>query len=345
MIHNSIHGGDIYSFAAEQGVQPLDFSENTNPLSMPQGVKDAIVAAIDQYAAYPDTQCRALTTAAADYYQVPAEYFLFGNGAADLIFKIAYFCKPKQVLLLAPTFAEYEIALQNTGAEISYYPLRAENSFAIAEDILPLAKGKTVFICNPNNPTGQLCPRALLAQIAAVAERLIIDECFMDFVQERDTYSFLPLLAQYPNVIVLKAFTKIFALAGLRLGFCLCADTDLLHSINSQGQPWSVSTVAQVAGVACCSEHTYVAESLTLIAKERCFLQQELATLGYTVYPSHANYLLFHAKKHLADALRPQGVMIRSCANYIGLDDNFYRVAVKTHAENLQLIAALRAVM
>ncbi len=337
----TIHGGDIYRFEAEMGMRPLDFSENTNPLSMPQGVKDAICNEIDQYAAYPDPSCRALTAAVAAYYHLPEAYFLFGNGAADLIFKIAYHCKPKQVLLLAPTFAEYETALTQAGSQVFYYPLCPEHQFAIGADILPLAKGKTVFLCNPNNPTGQLCPKGLLEQLAQQAERLVIDECFMDFVVGWENHSFLPLLAQYPNVIVLKAFTKIFALAGLRLGFCLSADANLLTQINTAGQPWSVSSVAQVAGIACCNQTDYLTESLAVIAAERQFLKDALASLGYTVYESHANYLLFRAKKHLAETLRPQGVMIRSCANYHGLGEDFYRVAVKTHAENCKLIAAL----
>lgn len=339
-----IHGGDIYSFKNETGIEPIDFSENTNPFGLPSGVKEAIANSLDSFCAYPDLNCRDLSEATGKYYNVKKKYMLFGNGAADVIFKISYLLKPKKAVLLAPTFAEYEIALKNTGTEIEYYNLLEENDFEIMEDIIDFVKDKLVFICNPNNPTGKVCSRDLLEKIAKSAKILVIDECFMDFVDEKDSLSFITKIEEYKNVIILKAFTKIFAMAGLRLGFCLCSDVNMLENINAQGQPWSVSTVAQVAGVACCSEFEYVESSLIEIKKEKEFLEHNLLNLGYKVFSSKANYILFRAEKNLVDLLKPQGIMLRSCSNYVGLDKNFYRIAVKKHKDNVKLIENLKEI-
>lgn len=336
-----IHGGDIYTFEALTGQKPLDFSENTNPLGLPSAVQTAITASVNQYSSYPDPNCRTLAQATAQYYNINAAHILFGNGAADLIFKIAYYLNSTPAVVLAPTFSEYELALKNAGSPVEHYHLSSADNFAVHDDIAIYATGKVVFICNPNNPTGQLCSISLLEKIAANAKLLIIDECFIDFVSPDS--SFVTKFTQYPNVIILKAFTKIFAMAGIRLGFCICSNPSILSAINAQGQPWSVSTVAQVAGVACFEDPEYIRSSLALINTERKFLETELANLGFTVFKSVANYILFKTDIAIASQLMPHGIMIRDCSNYIGLDNSYYRIAVKTHEHNLQLLNALHS--
>ncbi|MFI3226086.1 MAG: threonine-phosphate decarboxylase [Clostridia bacterium] len=337
------HGGDIYSFEKETGIIPLDFSENTNPLGLPTSVKRAIINSVETFCAYPDLNCTDLTIATALFYDVSPTHLLFGNGAADLIFKIAYCLKPKKAIVLAPTFSEYEIALKNAGADVDYYYL-SEN-FQISDDILDIVENKVVFICNPNNPTGTLCDTTLLKKIAQKAQYLIIDECFMDFVCNSDKYSLLSEINNYPNIIILKAFTKIFSMAGLRLGFCVSSNVELLHNINSQGQPWSVSTVAQVAGIACFEESDFVSKTQKLILTERSYLQNELNILGFEVYQSSTNYILFKTPIELQKSLKSFGIMIRLCSNYIGLNDNYYRIAVRSHEENLRLINTLNIIV
>lgn len=337
----TIHGGDIYTFEKETGMKPLDFSENTNPMGLPKAVGEAIANSIELFSSYPDLNCSKLTNTVAKFYGVLPKKILFGNGAADIIFKIAYALKPEKALVLAPSFAEYEIALKKAGTKTQHYILKEESEFEIEEDILNSCENKTVFICNPNNPTGKLCKKDLLLKIAEKADFLIVDECFMDFVSENEKYTLLKDFENFDNIIILKAFTKIFAMAGLRLGFCICNDENLLEKINSFGQPWSVSTVAQVAGIACCSEFDYVKKSLELVLNEREFLENQLAKLGFKVYKSHANYIFFKAKSGLVEQLKKDGIMIRSCENYCSLNENYYRIAVKKHCENLRLLTVL----
>lgn len=345
-----MHGGDIYSFIRETGKAPLDFSENTNPYGLPERVKQAIKNEVNKFNMYPDPHCVELTKHVAKYYSVPEDCLLFGNGAADIIFKIAYAMQPKSALILAPTFSEYELSLKNIGTEIHHFHLDEQEEFRITEAILEVIPGHDiVYICNPNNPTGRVCPRDLMKQIAnackAVGAILVVDECFMDFVTDMEQYSMLEEVAQYDNVILLKAFTKIFAMAGLRLGFCVTSNEELLTRINEAGQPWSVSTVAQVAGVACCEEEEYVQHMRIQLPIERKFLSENLQKLGMKVYHSDANYLLFHSKIELAEPLRKSGIMLRSCGNYRGLNQEYYRVAVKKHEENQELIMRMKQII
>lgn len=345
-----MHGGDIYSFKRETGKTPLDFSENTNPYGLPKGVQDKIIESVALCNVYPDPQCRELTEAVATYYGIAKEQVLFGNGAADIIFKIAYALRPKKALILAPTFAEYELSLQNVGTEIQYFNLEEMQEFSLTEAILTAIPGNNmVYICNPNNPTGKVCSRELMVKIAETCKKhgayLVVDECFLEFVSAPSACSLMGEIEAFDQLIILKAFTKLFAMAGLRLGFCISSNPELLGSVQQAGQPWSVSTVAQVAGIACCQEHTYVEESLADIQIERAYLMGAMQELGIKTYESDANYILFRGPEDLAEHLRMQGIMIRSCGNYVNLDDTYYRIGVKRHLDNEKLVKALIGIM
>lgn len=343
----TIHGGDIYTYMEKTGELPLDFSANINPMGLPKSVKSALIKSLDTYTAYPDIHCRALTKAVSELEQVNGEQLVFGNGAADIIFKLVYSRRPKKALVLAPTFHEYQAALEAAGCEIFYHDLAEQEGFELSRTILPaLADMDMVFICNPNNPTGTVASNQLLREIAKGCQQeravLVIDECFMDFVERED--SFKPFLGEFPNVVILRAFTKIFAMAGLRLGYCISENPALLAGIQAAGQPWSVSAPAQVAGVAAAGDRAYITHSLKAIAKERQYLRAELNALGFKVYESAANYIFFRGKPGLCEQLLKKGILIRSCSNYRGLNEEYYRIAVKSHEDNMVLIGELRNV-
>lgn len=337
------HGGDIY-----EGNVELDFSANTNPFGTPEGVKSAIVSCLDALSVYPDPYCRRLISAIAEYEDVKKEYVLCGAGAAELIYSFAFSEKPKTVVELAPTFAEYSIPL--SGACINRFFLREEDGFSLTHDFLDFideTKPDTVFLCNPNNPTGVLADPALIEAIAlkcrSLGARLFLDECFMDLSDAGE--SFVPKLAQYPNAIVLKAFTKSFGMAGLRLGYCLSADAGLLSNMSRSAQPWNVSIPAQEAGVAALRETAFLKKTRRLIRIERPRLANEFQELGFTVFNSNANFLLIKGRPGLDAMLLARGVKIRSCSNFHGLTSEFYRVAVKLPDENNRLIEALSEVL
>ncbi len=346
-----VHGGDWAGFAAEYGAMPLDFSANVSPLGVPDGVRRAIEQAAAQADRYPDPLCRALRAAIAQKEAVPAEYILCGNGAADLIFRAVLARKPRKALVTAPSFAEYAAALETVDCEIIRYALKEERDFRLEADFLQAITPDVdmVFLCQPNNPTGLTSPRELLLRVAArcrdCGTLLVLDECFTDFLDAPEAHSLKGELERFPNLLILKAFTKLYAMAGVRLGYVLCADASQLEALAKAGQPWAVSSLAQAAGIAALGETDYVQRLRRLIGAERPWLTQELTALGLRVIPGEANYLLFACARPLTLLLRQRGILIRSCANYPGLDDRWYRVAVRSHEENQRLVAALREVL
>ena len=343
-----VHGGDWAGYKTEYGAMPLDFSANVSPLGLPPGVRAALSAALDTLPRYPDPLCRELRGALASRHGLPPEQILCGNGAADLIDRLALALRPRRALVLAPTFAEYALALQRVGCRVEEQVLAEAKGFALTESILSAIEPglDVVVLCNPNNPTGLAAPRPLLERIAQKCDQtgtlLVVDECFCDFLEEEESVTLLPLLGQH-RLLILRAFTKFYALAGLRLGYCLSADTALLEKMRLSGQPWNVSSLAQAGGVAALREKEYGQRLRSLIACERPRLASALAACGCRVIPGRANYLLFYTGAHaLHEALRREGVLIRSCANYSGLGPGWYRVAVRTEEENQRLIEAVR---
>lgn len=345
------HGGDIYSEKlAADGKPFVDFSANINPLGLPFGIKQAVKQALKMCINYPDPFCRELAEATGSFLQVPPAYLFFGNGAADVLFRLALALKPRHALLLAPTFADYEKALRSVDCQISYYKLDEVRDFAAGKDLVSKINSRTglVVICNPNNPTGQLTERPLLEAVLQkcrqVGARLLIDECFMDFVCKEKAFSMRDMLAAYSELIILKAFTKTFAMPGIRLGYCLSSDEALHNALHQSGQDWSVSILAQEAGKAALKEQEYLHESFMLIEQERVYLRTQLTALGAKVYGSEANYIFFYLPQpqNLPELLRRQGYLIRSCANYHNLGAGYYRIAVKTRVQNRGLIKAIK---
>ncbi len=345
------HGGDWAGYQAEYGGRPLDFSANISPLGLPEGVRAGVSDWLAQAERYPDPLCRALRGAIAGTEQVDPGWILCGCGAADLIYRAVLAKRPRRALVTAPTFAEYEAALDLVSCRTDHYELKEADDFALGEGFLDAITPDmdVVFLCQPNNPTGRTVPRSLLAaaleRCREVGALLVVDECFVDFLDDPAAYTVTGLLRQYPNLLILKAFTKLYAMAGLRLGYCLCSDPALLDSMARSGQPWAVSGPAQAAGIAALQETEYVRAVRALIARERPRLACELTRLGFRVVPGEANYLLFHSLKPLAGPLRRRGILLRDCGNYKGLCDGWYRAAVRTAEENRRLIAALEEIL
>lgn len=350
------HGGDIYS----QRIR-WDFSVNLNPLGMPKDVQEAVKSSTDFCSQYPDSRCGKLTEKLSRYHQVPEEDILCGNGAADLIFQIVYAERPREGWILAPSFSEYEKALMAVFARARFFFLRREEDFLLDPHRLMdtleregVGEGAVLFLCNPNNPTGQLLERGEVEAIAAFAEekkiRLVMDECFLDFTEMGESsgrYSLLPGLERFPHAAVLRAFTKSYAMAGLRLGYCISKDHSFLEQMACCRQPWPVSVPAQMAGEAALDQEEYRRESVRVIQEGREQLRRGLKKLGFWVCKSQANFLLFQDLRpegregRLFSLCRDRGLLLRHCDNFHGLDGSYYRVCVKTKEENTILLSML----
>ena len=256
--------------------------------------------------------------------------------------------RPKTAAETAPTFSEYSEGLARQGCRMDRYPLREENGFLPDEGILTFLEEKrpeAVFLCTPNNPTGRLFPPALMDRVIALCRemgsRLFVDECFLDLSE--GGVSLRSRLDEWPGLFLLKAFTKSYGMAGLRLGYCLTADGDLLERTSACSQPGNVSVPAQAAGIAALGQKEFLDRARAVIREEKPRLKAGLEELGCRVCPSDANYLLFRGPVELGEKLLRLGIALRSCANYHGLGPGWYRTAVRTREENERLLAAMKS--
>ncbi len=343
------HGGDIYS---QENKNMLDFSANINPLGLPQAVKQAITDNIHTYSDYPDPLCRELRRAIAEKEKIHSQQIVCGNGAADIIFRTVLALKPKKALIIEPTFSEYAEALNLVDCQISSYLLKEAQGFELTEDILStdLTGTNIIFCCSPNNPTGIPIKKEILLKLAEICKVngiiLAIDECFNDFLDDPEKYSMVDRINEFPNMIIFKAFTKFYAMAGIRLGYGICSDLSLTDRINSTLQPWSVSTVASKCGVAALKDSNYAHRTKKIITENREFLKAQLNNLGLTVYDSQANYIFFRTEIPDLDLrLKQENILIRPCKNFMTLDDRYYRIAVKSKKDNETLINALKKII
>jgi threonine-phosphate decarboxylase len=334
------HGGDVYTFKK----RPLDFSTGVNPLGMPL---EAMEALQEDFSSYPDPHCRSLAAALSENLRIPKEWLLFGNGAADLIWRIVLSLKPKKSLLIEPSFSEYRLALIFMGCEIQTHFLLEERSFSLSDKILAEISPDLdlIFICNPNNPTGNAHNPALLEEISGLAKKyeifLVVDECYLPF-------SGLPScvrLLENPWVAALGAFTKTYALAGLRLGYMLSSCESLLEGVYSSGPCWSVSSAAQAAGEACLGASGFLEKSAAYVKGEREWLDLRLRELGLQVFPSVSSFLLAKAPKGLCQGLLEKGILVRDCGSFPGLDSSYIRIGAKKREQNETLCKAIQEVL
>lgn len=355
------HGGNIYEKAEKLGIDKkdiLDFSANISPLGIPSRVRQAMIDSVDELVNYPDPNCTALREAIAKAEGIKKEWIVCGNGGADLLFRIALALKPKQVLLPAPTFVEYEEAMRAVGSEILYTKL--DESFQIDEHDIMRKMGGTFgqekntpidlfILCNPNNPTGLLTKRETIIQLLDYAASngivVLVDECFLELYEKESDYTLKPYLGQYKNLFILKSFTKLYAIPGVRLGYLLSSNEEAMEHIKAAAQAWSVSHVAQRAGEAALKETTYKQHVIELVARENAFLRRELKKLGLTPLDGVVNYLFFYTKQiDLGERLEKKAILIRDCSNYNGLTKGYFRIAVKNREENEKLLEALRQI-
>ena len=344
----SIHGGDIYNNKVN-----MDFSVNINPLGIPHSVKEAMSDALSYADRYPDMACSGLKKAISEYFtqqgcSIQSEDVIPGNGASELFMAIAHAIKPKKAVLLAPGFFGYEHVLRAVGCDIGYFLLDEQSDFSPAARLDALMDMLTddtdiFFIANPNNPTGYLADSTFMKQIIGHCKEkhiyVVADECFIGFCEKN--YSVLSLLCDYDNLIVVRAFTKLFAIPGVRLGYMLSKNEAVRQNVQRNLPEWNVSVLAQMAGEACIRKSEYIKETVSYVSRQRRLLSDGLKKFGFKVYKSDADFILFYSKLPLYDILLNKGILIRDCSNYVGLSEGYFRVAVKTFDENVRLLKVI----
>lgn len=356
-----MHGGNIYGNEIE-----YDFSVNLNPLGPLKSVQDALAAALNHVEEYPDPEYRELRRGLANYWQLAEEQLVPGNGASELIPGIIRTLSPKNCMVTAPCYSGYETALNAAASScrIHRIPLRAENDFTLPENIcqeIARVKPNLLILTNPNNPNGKRISANRLREIAdtcrAAGTVLLVDECFLALSGGDEDSLIHCIRSEALPAVVLRAFTKTFAIPGVRLGYAVCS-APTAERIRRELPEWNLSVFAQYAGRAAFGNVTpgtpapetsaggtsgYLTASVEMIAREREFLSAELEKLGLRVFPSDANYILFQSRdRELHQKLLDKGILIRDCRDYHGLTAGFYRTAVRTHRENTALLQCLR---
>ena len=352
-----VHGGNLDELSRTFKLNKeslIDFSANINPLGINKKVKDAIINALEEVERYPDITYFNLKYGISDFEGVNYEDLVLGNGAAEVIFNLVRSIKPKKVLIPAPTFGEYEEAVLSINSSIEYYYLKEDNNWIIDEDIINHINEDIdmVFICNPNNPTGILTDKEVIINIAKKALStntiLAIDESFLDFVRDGENYSVINLLKEYNNIFIIKSMTKLFAIPGIRIGYGICENKEIINNMELISVPWNINILAEKATLEAIKDKEYIDRTISYIQKEKNYLYKELNKFNdIKVFKPSVNFIMFKIINNidLKLELMKENIIIRSCNNYIGLDDSYYRVAVRTREENDNLIMALKKVI
>ena len=330
----------------------LDFSVNTNQLGLPAAVSQNISQLINIGGFYPDTDCNVLSAVLATKYNLSSTHFLCGNGADDLLYRLIFAVKPNAALIVEPTFEEYNRALELVNCKVCRHQLNPSKQFGLDEGILPAITKELdmMFLCNPNNPTGNLVNIRLLGDIIDKCQKenvlLVVDECFIEFIPEWQTYSVKQRAAACSNLIVFDAFTKTYSLAGFRLGFCVSGNNALLKAMKLQGQDYAVSVPAQFAGICALMDERYLQDTYVFLEAERTWLYSQFYALGIEVWPSRGNFLLLKTSHmNLRQKLLKKGIKVRDCSRFYGLGPEYCRVVVRQHSENIKLIEAIKVIL
>ena len=352
------HGGEILDAAGKSGFKReeiLDFSSSVNPLGPSKKALKAAKNSFKEIPAYPDSNSNELRQAIADHFDgLSKNNVIVGNGSTELMYLFAetFMKKGDTAVIPAPTFGEYESAVRKTGETPKFVKL--DKNFNVEADVFAreMAGAKIVFLCNPNNPTSILIPSETLTGIIEEALEqdtlVFLDEDFLEFVENEKALSRINKIKAYPNLFILRSFTKIFGLTGLRVGYGIASE-EIINVLLCAKIPWNVNCLAQAAAVVALKDEEHLRVTRELIKNEKAFLSTELEKIkSFKVFPPDANFFFIDIRKsgltatELKNKLLHQGILIRDCTSFRELDPYYIRVAVKTREENERLIEALK---
>ena len=329
----------------------LDFSVNINPLGIPGGIREKLIAGIDELVKYPEITGVSAIQKIADDLAVLPENIILGNGAIELIYLFARSMRSGKALIVQPTFNEYERALKLYGWDVVHHVLTAEDNFTLNPEALAAVinneKPQAVFLCNPNNPTGLVYSNDFIREMlehSAPEITWFLDESFMDFSEETGNLSLVKEAKQ--SVFILKSLTKFYALPGLRIGYGVGV-APIIRTMERFKEPWTINTLGLIAATGVYDEKDYASQTKTYIKGER---QRVFAALSQIktlkVYPSGTDFHLCQLLKgtvaELQIDLEKEGMSLRTCEDFIGMDNSYFRIAIKKEADNTKLLTFLR---
>ncbi|MCR5451409.1 MAG: aminotransferase class I/II-fold pyridoxal phosphate-dependent enzyme, partial [Lachnospiraceae bacterium] len=326
----------------------LDFSVNTNPLGLPERVRRVIKDSIDSTNIYPDPEKTLLHGSIAEHHGVRSANVLCGNGASELFMAIVHAMRPKNILIPVPSFYGYEYVAKACGAFTEYYERGSE--YGLGEKFISVLSDDSrgwdmTFISCPNNPTGLMVPIPVLEHILDVCEEhdiyCVLDLCFLELTAEYEEYEKFLNEHEYPHLIKVYAFTKTYAMPGIRIGYII-TEQGVRDRIAQQIPEWNISMLAEKAGLACLEEQQYLEESREFIRRERSWMKENLKELSIESYESHTNFLYVYTESPIFDILFRERILIRDCSNFRGAEEGYYRIALRRHDENKELLKILK---
>ena len=382
------HGGNIYKIFREKNIKEiLDYSSNINPYGIPESLKKRITENLEILERYPDPDYVELREKLAYLNKVDVSNIILGNGATEIIFLFMKVINPKKILIAAPTFGEYERAVKATERvenssilgdsnkkkddenscgkqkiKIEYFELKESDDFKLNIHNLKNELEKKydlLIICNPNNPTGKFLKldetEEILKECNKYNTKLFIDEAFIDFLKDGIKESIINTKEDKQNLFVTRAFTKFFAMPGLRLGYGIYFDKKLEKRISEKKEPWSVNNIAEMAGLTVLDDTKYIEETLKWIAEEKTYVYEKLNEInGIKPYKTEVNFITVKIEdnfilkglnvKILRGKMIEKGILIRDASNFKFLDERFFRLAIKNRKNNDRVIETLKKI-
>ncbi|MDD3218489.1 MAG: histidinol-phosphate transaminase [Lachnospiraceae bacterium] len=356
------HGSDLEKIEAVYGIKKeniVSFSANVNPLGISYKLKETLSEQLDAITSYPDREYKALRKAIAEYADTQFENIIVGNGSTELISLFIQTQRVKKALILGPTYSEYEREITLGGGTTLYYPLKEEKDFQMDVDDFCKHLNDSIdllVLCNPNNPTSTALNRGQMRQILDACLQngtfVMIDETYVEFAPTEEKITAIPLTNYYSNLIILRGTSKFFASPGLRLGYAVTGNNDLIKAINTRQNPWTINSLAEIAGRIMFADKEYQNHTFQHIDTERTAIYEEMSSWDTVkVYKPLANFMLCRIKKEGVDAdtlfdhcIR-QGLMIRNCSTFPFLDDKYFRFCFMSHEDNQRLLNAIKEIL
>ena len=352
------HGSDLEKIEAIYGIKKeniTSFSANVNPLGISYKLRNELASHIDAITSYPDREYTSLRKCIGDYVNTDYRNILVGNGSTELISLVIQITKPQKALIVGPTYSEYEHEVSLEGGRSHYFRLKESDDFNLNIDSLQEALTSDIdllVICNPNNPTSSQIKRSTMRTILDTCKEkgifVMIDETYVEFSENYDEITSIPLTEYYNNIIILRGISKFFAAPGLRLGYAICGNRQLLKEIDSRKNPWTINSLAAIAGEIMFKDTEYIEDTRNLITSEReriCKILSKLDTIKY--YQPHGNFILVRILKDdvtsedLFDAAIRKGLMIRDCSTFPFLDNKYIRFCFMNPKDNDALLEVL----
>lgn len=363
------HGGNIYKIFREKNIDKiLDYSSNINPYGLPENLKKEIFEKLFVLERYPDPDYIELREKIAEKNNLNIENIIVGNGATEIIFLFMKILSPKKVLIVSPTFGEYERAIKastlaNDSLEINYFELKEAENFVLNVKNLETELENNydlLILCNPNNPTGQFLKLKKLEEILKICEqkntKLFVDEAFVEFVEDWENESIINSKENKENLFVIRAFTKFFAIPGLRLGYGICFNNNLLKKMLEKKEPWSVNNIADLAGKTVLDDENYIQKTKEWIKDQKKYMYENLNKIeGLRAYKTEVNFILLKIEdnllekgldvKNLRKKMLEKGILIRDASNFIYLNKHYFRLAIKDKLNNEKVIETLTSIL